>query len=167
MNIDDEIVAHMTCVPWFRLCGNDPSGAIPFHAERVLNVADAISAARSPLWSDARTQAQADLTGYLARNHPDLYGGHWNRLAKTAHERIANEVMPRINVVLAELSASALTDEVALDLCRIVVQASYRRRLHRIPDFFERLFEVYESGHLPCGWIGDLNAWPKGTLVVF
>jgi hypothetical protein len=32
------------------------------------------------------------------------------------------------------------------------------------PTFYLKLFEVYRSGHFPCGWKGG---WPQGDLLVF
>jgi len=48
-----------------------------------------------------------------------------------------------------------------------LMEMTYRRRFQKAPVFFETLLSVYESGHLPCGWDGELDCWPQGRLLVY
>ncbi len=43
-----------------------------------------------------------------------------------------------------------------------LMEAAYREVLLQ-PLFFDSLIQVYEAGHIPCGWDGE---WPNGQLVI-
>lgn len=167
MDLDLEIYAKLREIEWFARCGIEPPDQFDFEAEYVATLADALSGVESVQWEDARTEAQGDLTGYLARNCSDLYGGHWNRLAKVSRHRIQTEIMPTVLQALGKLGAEQISDSVLLDLNRIALQWSYQKRCPGVPDFFTKLLQVYASGRLPCGWSGNLDEWPTGRFVVY
>lgn len=165
MEPNPEIHAKFPTLEWFSRCGVESDDFL-FPVKRVATVAEAIAHAQSDLWADAKTEAQGDLTGYLAKNHYNDYGD-WNRLGDAIEKRIQNEVMPKVNDALGRISAGELSDAVLLDLNRIALQSAYAKRFRRVPDFFQKLFAIYERGHLPCGWSGDLQAWPEGQFIVY
>jgi hypothetical protein len=167
MELNPEIFMKLLALDWFSRCGIESSDDLPFPVKRLSSVADAIASGQSDLWIDAKTEAQGDLTAYLAKNHSESYGGHWNRLMKASHARIEKEVMPKVNESLTRISAEALSAPILLDLSRIAVCSAYSKRFRRVPDFFQRLLVVYERGHLPCGWSGSLDSWPEGKLVIY
>jgi hypothetical protein len=167
MEPNPEIFAKLLTLNWFRRCGAESPAHLPFPVQRVSSVADAIASSQSDLWADAKTEAQGDLTGYLAKNHSESYGGHWNRLGDALEERIQREVMPRVNEALGMIGAEVLSGAVLLDLTRIALWSAYSKRFRRVPDFFQKLLVVYECGHLPCGWSGALDMWPEGQLVIY
>lgn len=166
MELNADIYTKLVATDWFRHCGSEPPSNMPFPVQRVSTAAEAIASALGPTWQDVRTEAQGDLTGYLAKHHPDA-DACWNQLAMASRQRIQNEVMPQVNDALRRISAGALSDAVLLDLNRIALQSAYAKRFRRVPDFFQKLFTIYERGHLPCGWSGDLQAWPEGQFVVY
>jgi hypothetical protein len=55
-----------------------------------------------------------------------------------------------------------LKDSVRWDLSHIVMEHVYSDLVP--PRFYTLLFEVYESGHFPCGWD---EVWPNGKLWVY
>jgi hypothetical protein len=161
-----DIFAELATVNWFGQCGVETAEEFPFPAVRLKSIGDVIASAQSDLWMDVRTEAQGDLTGYLAKNHYEAYGD-WNRLANPLKERMEREVMPRVKDALGKMGAEVLSDSIQLDLTRIALWSTYSRRFRRVPDFFHRLMIVYEHSHLPCGWSGNLNSWPEGQLIIF
>ncbi|HLJ96491.1 MAG TPA: hypothetical protein VKU02_25180 [Gemmataceae bacterium] len=167
MELSLEIYKRFTTIPWFSHCGNLACGEFAFPVVQVKTAEEATKSALSDLWADARTEAQGDLTGYLAKKHKDAYGGHWNRLAKASREKIQKEIMPGVIYALDKLGAPTLAESVLLDLNRIALYSAYGQRFRGLPDFFAKLLLVYEKGYLPCGWQGDLNTWPNGTIVLF
>ncbi len=167
MELNLEIYKRFATVPWFTNCGNSSSSDLNSPFVQVKTVEVAIQKALSELWTDARTEAQGDLTGYLAMKHNDSYGSYWNRLAKTSREKMQKQIMPDVISALDNVGAVSLAENVLLDLNRIALYSAYSQRFRGLPDFFAKLFVVYEQGNLPCGWEGDLDAWPNGTLVLF
>lgn len=167
MEPNPEIFARLLAVNWFSQCGVESPTEFPFPASRLKSIGDAIAGSQSELWTDAKTEAQGDLTAYLAKNHYDAYGGTWNRLGDAIEERIQRTVMPKVNEALGKMGAEVLSGAVLLDLTRIALWSAYSKRFRRVPDFFQSLLVVYERGHLPCGWSGNLGSWPEGQLVIY
>jgi hypothetical protein len=175
MEPNPEIFIRMNAIDWFNNCGKEPPTNLPFQTQRITDISSAIASALDTDWQEAGTAAQNDLTGYLAKSHYEFYGGHWNRLCSTIENHILNNIMPKISEVLAVMANEALSRMaverlsyiVLLDLTRIAIHSAYKKHFRRIPDFYERLLKVYECGHLPCGWVGDIDLWPEGHLVVY
>lgn len=169
MELDTNIYERMKTIQWFSNCGKQPqTPPMSFPVKWCESLSSALSLVQSDKWSDAKTEAQGDLTGYLAKNHCDAYGGHWNRLAKASRKKIQDEIMPIVGIALSTICvADSLEQVLLLDLNRIALQAAYKRRFRNVPDFFEKLLDVYENGFLPCGWEGALRDWPTGEIIVF
>jgi hypothetical protein len=166
MDLDSEIYERMKEIKWFIRSGEQFSHEFDFGVDVAPSLSEAINGIRSNQWQYARTEAQGDLTGYLAKNHMDLYG-NWNRLAKVSRQRIQAEIMPCVSNALANMTDEFISDSVLLDLNRIALQASYHKLFKRVPLFFDKLFSIYTAGRLPCGWSGNLNSWPIGNFVVY
>jgi len=166
MELNNEIYTKMIAIEWFGVCGSTLRSDIPFPFQQLPTATDAVASGLGQVWQDARTEAQGDLTGYLAKYHADAYD-LWNSLAKASRQRIQKDVMPQVNDGLGHISASVLSDTVLLDLNRIALQSAYAKRFRRTPDFFARLLAVYQRGHLPCGWNGSLTLWPEGQLIIY
>lgn len=167
MELDQAFFDRLGAINWFCRVGQsdlgDPGFPVVYLTERPAVVASLLSED----WADVRTEAQGDLTGYLAKNHSDSYGGYWNRLGQEAQSRLAEGIMPQVDEALRHLGLGAnLSTSVLLDLNRIALHAAYYKRFKRIPAFFGRLFLVYSEGHLPCGWQGGIEAWPEGQILV-
>jgi len=167
MELNTDIYKQYASFQWFVSCGSTASREFSFSVVQATTIEEVIKNAKSELWADARTEAQGDLTGYLAKKHNEAYGGYWNRLAKASRKRMQREIMPGVLSGLAKLGAVTLADNVLLDLNRIALHYTYSQRFGGLPDFFSKLLLVYQKGHLPCGWEGDLDDWPNGSLVVF
>ena len=164
--IDTTVHRRLQAVVWFQTCGNTATPSTTFGCRWVLDRADALQLFVSDAWLDARTRAQGDLTGYLAKYYYAAYGGHWNALAKQSRALLGEAVEPRILAAISSLGlARDVVPSVLTDLNRAILEISYRQLFARAPVFFEHLLEVYEAGRLPCGWEGDLDDWPHGRLI--
>lgn len=168
MELDQGFFDRLAAIDWFCRVGQPDLGDLGFPVAYLTAKPEVVASALSEEWADVRTEAQGDLTGYLAKNHYDSYGGHWNRLGQASLVQLTEQIMPSVDRVLDLLALDAdLSSSVLLDLNRAAIHAAYQKRFKRIPDFFARLFLVYAAGHLPCGWGGGLDAWPGGELVVY
>ena len=166
VTVDTSIHRRLERVAWFGACGDASVPRLPFECQWVSDRAAALASLKSDVWMDARTEAQGDLTGYLAKHHYNAYGGHWNDMAKQSRALLEKTVAPMIGDALASRRlAQGLLPGVLLDLNRAILEASYRQRFPKVPAFFERLLLLYEAGRLPCGWNGSLDAWPTGRLI--
>ena len=82
------------------------------------------------------------------------------------------QMLDTLNIKLkTALSERGLDNSIAPyalhDLSMSSVALSYQQLFSTIPAFFYRLFNIYRTGHLPCGWEGDLQKWPSGRIVFY
>jgi len=164
--LNTDILAEFGKTNWFGRLGERSDGD-SLEWMTAANLSEATASAKSVLWQDVKTHAQGDLTGYLATHFYQEYSNFWNKLVRAYREHIERETMPRVVNSLKGIGAEPLAEDILLDLIRIGVHATYKKRFHRVPDFFQDLFIVYRSGHLPCGWTGTLDSWPEGQLLIY
>ena len=75
VTVDSGIYRRLEAVAWFAACGGPAMPELAFECELVLDRAAGLASFRSELWSDIKTEAQGNLTGYLAKHHYNAYGG--------------------------------------------------------------------------------------------
>ena len=166
MKLNHEVLVRISRIAWFSNCGvpTDPGFPVTWVAER----AKALRLLESEFWEDVRTEAQGDLTGYLARIDYASYGVSWNSLGQEAKLRIEQDILPSVRDRIVPVGLpDSLMASVSLDLTRVVLEASYRTRFPKAPVFFRQILVLYEKGHLPCGWDGSFDYWPQGHLMAF
>lgn len=81
---------------------------------------------------------------------------------REAKDIINKEIIPLIKIVDG-IDANIILDNVKWDLVNYLTEDAYKEYL-KGDLFFEFLLEIYEDGHIPCGWEGK---WPSGKLVIF
>ncbi len=169
VQIDDESLSDLSKTDWFSGLGVAPcSLSIP--VQWVASLPVALASLLSDPWADVKTEAQGDLTSFLAKQCAELYGGVWNGLAARVEQRVIHEVMPAVERAVCDWpDGRTVADHVRLDLTRAVLERTYARQVPRVPRFFGNLALVYKSGHLPCGWSADVGSreWRAGTLVAY
>ncbi|MGS2740054.1 hypothetical protein [Sinomicrobium sp. M5D2P17] len=115
----------------------------------------------SPEWEDVTLQAANEITARLSvNNHRDFH--HWNTYAQEAREFVETHILPELPDVHG-FDSKLIIQCVSWDTVHFIMERIYRRGL-RPPFFYENLIQVYQSGHLPCGWEGR---WPDGKLKVY
>jgi hypothetical protein len=163
-----DIHSRLESTPWLSSVGSRDVLRLGFAFIYAAERADAETMCLSDRWSQARQSAQSDLTRYLSRHHYNEYGTHWNELSKRSRGLLENKVAPKVREALISADLSeALMPSILIDLNRAILEESFRRKFKKTPVFFERLLSLYEVGHLPCGWDGDLDRWPVGSLIVY
>ena len=168
MNLATDIYTTLERIPWLSSLGKQGATALDFEIKVVTDRQTAESLFHSDDWTDAKTEAQGDLTGYLAKYHYSSYGGFWNNLAKESRGLVEKAVSLKLTeAIMADLLPSGMLQPILVDINRAALEIAYRRRFPKAPVFFERLLKVYEAGHLPCGWDGKMSDWPAGMVMVF
>jgi hypothetical protein len=134
-----------------------------------------LSLALMDSWNFEGNCALGDLQYFFFANAPE-HEKHWNKYIEEANAVIRTNVLPRAKPTLEagkyeKLHCNLVADDVKLALIEI------QFRELGTPRFFENLLEVYEAGHLPCGWRGNsppgeqknrelvASYFPKGTLL--
>ncbi|MFZ2639818.1 MAG: hypothetical protein WA117_02440 [Verrucomicrobiia bacterium] len=168
MNLIQDIYLHLKTMPWLATTGQEPRPHFEFYATYAETRDGALSAFNSSLWADAKTEAQGDLTGYLAKHHYGAYGGHWSNLAKQSRALVEAAIkVELVNTLNLRGLPPEMIEPILVDVNRAALEIAYRKKFPKAPAFFERLLSVYEAGRLPCGWNGSMRDWPAGNVVVF
>lgn len=164
MNPAEDVCISLGQIDWFARAGCGENDDFAFGSRLETSRSSAIAGFSSDLWVEVRTEAQGDLTGYLARHRYDLYGSTWNDLVRSTRTLVASSARDAVLDALATHGFPVdWLETVLLDLTRAAVEAAYRRVVPKAPRFFWQLLVVYEHGRLPCGW----DEWPSGSLAVY
>jgi hypothetical protein len=164
---EPELATRIARIDWFANCGA-PLAHLKFslcvrrvealHEAEALNVGDD--------WGDAELEFQNQLTVHLHKHAPSEYQA-WNSIVELAKRDIVfpmeNE---RWSPVLQRLGLNRkIVASLQWDILGALMESAYRDIAGR-PTFFLALLDVYESGHLPCGWEGRPSV-QEGTLLVW
>ncbi len=167
MKLPLDIYPTLEQTSWFSTIGQESRPSIEFEVTYVATHESALQHFRSDPWADIKTEAQGDLTAYLAKYHPDCHS-EWNRLAKESRAILERHVNAKLTTSLNENGFPVeMLRPVLVDLNRAVLEITYRTRFPKAPVFFERLLWLYRAGRLPCGWNGTRENWPVGTMVAY
>jgi len=168
IDLPSDIYSMLEQVQWLSMAGHGDPPQFDFPVVFLDSQEAALKAFKSNPWADVKTEAQGDLTGYLAKHHPDLYGGYWNKLARQSRALIEKVVVTKLPGALSDKGFPAeMFEPILVDLNRAALEIAYHRKFPKSPVFFERLLRIYEAGRLPCGWNGDLSSWPTGSVLAF
>ena len=167
MQLDLSIIAELEHFPWLQSCGKDLPGEL-VRVQKAPDEAQARILFESDDWADSRTEAQGDLTGYLSKHHYNEYGGYWNNLVKEATKLVESAALGAIQSALLHRGwPEDMSKPIIVDLTRAVLECSYRAKFRKAPVFFGTVLAIYKSGHLPCGWSGEMSQWPTGAIIVY
>jgi hypothetical protein len=168
VQLDNDFYGRLRSIRWLNACGSPDRPILGREISWVEDRITALSLVKSDLWQDAKTEAQGDLTGYLAKHHYSDYGGQWNMLAKQSKALLERDLSQPLAEGLQKAGISEdLKAIVLVDLNRAALETAYRRKFPKAPMFFEQLVALYESGRLPCGWDGVMDNWPRGRIIAF
>ncbi|MGY5954936.1 Cytoplasmic protein [Kosakonia sp. BK9b] len=157
MNISQLAVDRLLNINWFINIGKPTALE---HVTQVANDKDFIKAITGDDWEDITLEARNEITGYLAKKHSNDYQ-NWNTCARDAQKIVDAEIIPLVKK--AGIAENAVLDSIKWDLVSFLMEDVYKKHL-KGKLFFESLIDVYENGHVPCGWEGE---WPVGRLVIY
>lgn len=153
MQIPAESIERLLGIDWFANIGSPMTLADARQIERN----ELHAALTSDTWEATTLEARNSITARLARLHHQRYQA-WNELAVRA-KAMLQPVWEKLPIAHDD---DALLADLQWNLHAYLMEAAYRRQLVQ-PLFFDSLIQVYEAGHIPCGWDGE---WPNGQLVI-
>ena len=157
MNISRLAVDRLLKINWFINVGKETA---MLNVNQVANESDFYKEITSIDWENSTLEAGNEITGYLAKKYNKEYN-EWNVLVREAKKIIDGEIIPTMNG--KGLDGRVILDNVKWDLVNFLMEDAYRKYL-RGDLFFESLINIYEGGHIPCGWEGK---WPSGKLIIY
>ncbi|NCH73392.1 hypothetical protein [Cronobacter dublinensis] len=157
MKISQSAVDYLQGIEWFKNLGQPStlSNVVQLPSESAF-----LRSLEGNEWENLTLEAGNEITGCLAKKHSNEYQ-KWNPLVKDAKKIIETVIIPKIK--FPNVGGGVLLDSFKWDIVNYLIEDTYKPLL-RGPFFFAYILEVYEAGHMPCGWSG---AWPSGKLVIY
>lgn len=158
MKINMDIVKQIENINFFERCGyNDRKSLQLNHGFRMIKSLDGIDDKYIRYgWDNVCLEAMNDIRSYLYDNNHDLYNHEWNPLVI----EIKQDIMPHISEIISIkcldtcfANRELLITRIKSDMIDIIVSGSMKE--YYKSEFFEDMFSIYKSGHIPCGWIGS------------
>ena len=162
MDLDKELVEALLMVNWFSQCGKDILIDDVIRAKSISNVKKAI---QSTQYENTVLANQSDFTSSLFVSHRDEYNKWWNKLVKQFKSRYISqlEVLWRSRLETLGLYEKYIMDDIAFNVLGIAILGAYKEQIS-MPAFYQKMFEIYKSGHLICGWKGKKDS---GCFIVY
>jgi len=158
--LDESIVSALTNLDLFSAFGNGALTVDEFHCEFVQSYKDFLKSINGIKWENIRLEKGGDITAYLTIKNLD---GDWNAYVNAAKAEIVPSVVGKIlSAQFSEEALKIISDNVKYDIVDIAMSMIYQQHIRS--EFHERLFVIYKSGHVPCGWHGKPN---KGHLLYY
>ena len=130
-----------------------------FKCEFVPSMCDVIKFIDGMKWDNIRLEEVGIISTFLSRNKIDK---EWNSYVAAAKAEIEPFVATKVEVLTypSEIITSIIKN-VKYDFVGITMSMVYQGFIHS--EFYERMFLIYKSGHLPCGWHGKPD---KGHFLI-
>lgn len=165
MKLNNCLIEKLRSISWFCSCGT-PS---PFDwAVSAVSTKEAIKAIHSRKWENMILDTQGSVTEQLSIRSIQKIGREyqeWNRLVLDFKESCLPQLKERWEAALASkgLNTAEVLNDVSFNILSIAVTDAYKE-IVPVPSLFLRLLEIYEEGHLPCGWKGAADT---GKLIIY
>jgi len=155
-------IEQLSSIAWLTKCGQ-PLSEYSLSCIAVQDWKEASRRCSDINWENICENARGSITEYLSNNFPDKYQGVWNKTVREIKPKVESAIVEKLMAVQNEKGVdSVIIDCVKWDVLHAVMTSLYLSC--EPPLFYLHLFEVYQSGHFPCGWLGD---WPEGYLAVY
>lgn len=152
----------MNC-KWLQHCGEEQNAQYDFEVLHQKDHAKAMKTITSIDWENICLEESGNITAYLSIHNKVEYNKNWNLLVK----KIKSEVLPHIvekiqeGVIIKNLPEGVI-DDIKFNLVTILISDAFSDCYSS--KFYRNLYQIYLSGHLPCGWEGE---FPNGRIIVF
>ena len=156
-----ELIERIESIKWFTSCG-EQVGDSAFRLKYVNSWDEAKKYYSSIEWENTQLEAQNELTVFLHRTQKDKYQD-WNEIVREAKKYIEGPFIEKMRNEKTRFNLDEdFINNVKWDILAAIMEHVYLE--YRGSVFYLHLLEIYESGHLPCGWNGE---WPEGELMIF
>lgn len=162
MDLDHELTESLLRFDWFSRCGDEISAQGVEKARTVSSVKKTIQSTR---YENVVLEHQGGFTTALFTSYRQEYNKWWNALV----DQFKTQCLPPLKDIWeSRLEPLGLNEPYVLnDLSFNVLSASvigaYRDCLP-MPEFYQKMLEIYKSGHLICGWKGKKE---NGSFIVY
>ena len=167
MELTQEFLHSVEVCPWLAHCGEEDGLFDCADLRRVADWETVLQNINSLEWENTCLAHHGNFTAYLSVHHPDKYNRLWNKEVCFIKEQYMPAITAKIEEALRRLPGfpGDKVHDVVVDMrfnVLTVFMLDYYGDLYR-SDFCERLWDIYQSGHLPCYYEGE---FPQGKYWV-
>ena len=157
----NDIAERIRNIDWFSNIGVvDESNSTYMYAD---NLEDAVSSSLYFGWDNIRLDARNNISDVRFKRGVGRIE-NWNDVVIPFRKFLDDDIIPYIDgALLGSNVYEELKGSISWDLMGVLLEDTYRKYNHGV-TFYSELLEIYESGHLPCGWYGD---YPEGKFVIY
>lgn len=159
IHLDDKKDTKIELENWFTYIGVPENvDKITISVSQIKDIKDFAKNIKGIKFSNFILEARNRLSSYLVKFFKEEHDKNWNNFAD-----FAMDDFNRSKSKLEELiSINGIPEEYILKIRSIwisfFIESSFRKELKSsIPLQFDKLIEIYNLGHLPCGWDGPIT----------
>lgn len=161
---ESDLDNRIKCIEWFKNAGKPFDFDLSMKINSVNSWEEATSRFKDLSWENTTLEAQNQLTLWLHLNAKENYRD-WNKIiiehkTNTLNSLIEQKIIPFQQTHNLDVT---FVNCVRWDILGALMENSYLKSGHKA-FFFLELFSIYEAGHFPCGWSGELG---NGELFVY
>lgn len=163
LKIRNTMVEELVNCKWLQYCGEQQNAKYDFDILLQMDRTKAIKTLISTDWKNICLEERGNITAYLSIHNKEEYNKNWNQFTRKIKLEILPQIIEKIQESISKKNLpESIIDDIKFNLTTILISdvfSDYYRS-----EFFQQLYQIYISGHLPCGWDGE---YPNGNIVVF
>ena len=164
MTLDVEIKDRLLKINWLSNCGSQDMLSLTNEFTYIKKIKEIEKMLDGVKWGNTCMNARNDLTEYLSLYHSEILNNYWNPMVQEVKDDIISSVIQQI---IDRCKALTIPDEmvsyIRMDIINIALTYSYKQYFESV--FYDDMLKIYESGHLPCGWLG--GKYPNGKFKIY
>lgn len=160
MKLRDDFIKKIIDCNWFDMCGIKEEFHFPVeYINRTKEIEKNINSIK---WENKCLDEIGNLTSFLFQNHKEHYNRYWNEeireIKKTYIPVVIEKITPKLSINGFPL---CVLDDIKMNLLSIIMVEIYSD--YYSSEFYDEMLIIYISGHLPCGWRGNID----GKFIVY
>lgn len=161
MELKTDFVKQIMNCRWFENCGN--LSFDKFDVILLKNKEEVIESINSIKWENVCLEKSGDFTFFLSQNYKKQYNEMWNTEVKAIKKIYISKLSKGLKTGLIKSNLPLdILDDVKFNVVTLFM-ANYFSDYYT-NEFFEQMLQIYLSGHLPCGWSGNVE---DGKFIAF
>lgn len=163
ITLNKEIKDRLFKINWLSNCGRQDELDLSFEYTYIKRIKEIEKMLDGVKWGNTCMNARNDLTEFLSLHHSRKYNC-WNQMV----DEVKDDIISGISNIIIESCRKLgipekMGDHIYFDIINIALTYSYKEYYESV--FYDDMLKIYESGHLPCGWLG--KKYPNGKFKIY
>lgn len=161
MKIEEKFIKQVMECNWLKNCGKE--GDFGFEVEYTKSQSKVKKLINGIKWENICLEERGNFTAFLHINHNEDYNKFWREMVRKIKSEYISVISESLEVALQDNKDK---DSIIIDIKSnlvILFMLNFYSEYYK-SDFYDKMLEIYLSGHLPCGWSGN---YPEGKFIVY